>query len=213
MADVFREVEESLREDRALAMAKRYGPIVAVVVVLVLAAVGGWTYWQSSSQAQAEQRTAALAEAIEQIGQDPASARQALAAVSEGQSDGPAMLARFYEAQILINEENAAAAAEIYDGLAADTSVDEVWRDLAAIRAAILLVGTADPAEMRGRLGPFIAETSPWRFTANELMALVALRDGNQDEAIGLLERLRDDVSAPLTLQERSRQLLDSLGQ
>ncbi|MEO1249052.1 MAG: tetratricopeptide repeat protein [Pseudomonadota bacterium] len=213
MADVFREVDEALREDRAKTLAKRYGPIGIAVVVLIVAGVGGWTFWQDRTKSQAEQRTAALTEAVAQMDQSPASAQAALEAVAADGADGQAMLARFYQAQIMIDEGNIQAAAEIYDQLSGDASVGQIWRDLAGLRAAILLVGTDEPAEVRARLSAFTAVESPWRFTANEMMALLALREGNQEEAIGILENLRDDGAAPGSLRERAGRLIDSLGQ
>lgn len=213
MADVFREVDEALREDRAKTLAKRYGPIGIAVVVLIVAGVGGWTYWQDRAKSQAEQRTAALTEAIEQMDQGPDAAQAALEAVAAEGADGQAMLARFYQAQILIDEGDLQGAADIYDRMSGDASVGQVWRDLAGLRAAILLVGTDEPAEVRARLSPFTGAESPWRFTANEMMALLALRDGDEDQALGLLESLRDDVAAPASLRERAGRLIDSLGQ
>jgi len=213
MADVFREVDEALREDRARVLAKRYGPLAIAVVLLIVAGVGGWTYWQDRTQSQAEQRTAALTEAIEQLDQGPEAAQAALESVAAGGDDGQAMLARFYQAQILIDEGEAQAAVQLYDQISTDAGVGQTWRNLAAMRAAILLTGTADPAEVRSRLSAFVGDESPWRFTANEMMALLALRDGDEDAAIGILEGLRDDVAAPASLRERASRLVDSLNQ
>lgn len=213
MADAFREVDEALREDRAVTLAKRYGPAIAVAALIIIGGVGGWTYWQAHAQAQAEQRTEALTEALGRLDDGPEAARQALADVAAQSQDGQAMLARFYEAQILVDEGDSAAAAQIYDQLSGDASVGQTWRNLAAMRAAILVAGTADPGEMRGRLSPFLGEESPWRFTAAELMALAAMREGKSDEARTILEGLQDDVAAPASLRQRAGQLIDSLPQ
>ncbi len=41
-----KEVDENLRRDRMTDFFKSYGKWIAVAVVLFLAAVGGWIYWQ-----------------------------------------------------------------------------------------------------------------------------------------------------------------------
>ena len=46
MADIFDELNEDLRAERARAMAKRYGLIGGIVLLLVVVGVGGWQGWK-----------------------------------------------------------------------------------------------------------------------------------------------------------------------
>ena len=59
-----REVDEDLRRDQAQAFAKRYATIIAGGVLLFLAAIGGWLYWQDRQAkvagADSETLTAAM---------------------------------------------------------------------------------------------------------------------------------------------------------
>ena len=46
MPDIFDEVSEDLRAERAQQMLKKYGGLLAAAAVLVLAATGGWQAWK-----------------------------------------------------------------------------------------------------------------------------------------------------------------------
>ena len=56
-----REVEENLRRDQARDFGKRYGGWIIGGVLLFLAAVGGWIYWQDRQAKQAQQQSETLA--------------------------------------------------------------------------------------------------------------------------------------------------------
>ena len=59
MADIFREVDEALKEDKAKVLWQRYGNAAIAVVVLVVLATGGYVFWQDYSLRRDQERTAA----------------------------------------------------------------------------------------------------------------------------------------------------------
>ena len=46
MPDIFDEVNEDLRADRARTLLRRYGGLLAAGALLVVAGAGGWQVWQ-----------------------------------------------------------------------------------------------------------------------------------------------------------------------
>ena len=54
MTDVFREIEEAIREDRAKELWQRYGNWIIAGAVALVIAVGGYTYWRSHRAAVSE---------------------------------------------------------------------------------------------------------------------------------------------------------------
>jgi predicted negative regulator of RcsB-dependent stress response len=66
----FKEVEENLRRDQLQDFFKSYGKWLAAAVVLFLAAVGGWIYWdqrqQEQSAAQSEELHAIFSDIADQ---------------------------------------------------------------------------------------------------------------------------------------------------
>ena len=63
---------------------------------------------------------------------------------------------------------------------------------------------TQDPVMLAARITPLTAEGNPWRASARELQALVAMRQGRTDEARRILEALSADATAPQALRDRA---------
>ncbi|HEU5284991.1 MAG TPA: hypothetical protein VFU20_00605, partial [Sphingomicrobium sp.] len=63
-----REVDENLRRDQLRDMARKYGGWLVAALVLFLAAVGGWLYWQDRQKAAAAEDSEVLAQIYTDIG-------------------------------------------------------------------------------------------------------------------------------------------------
>ena len=63
MADVFREVDEALREDRARTIWKRYGTLIISAALVIVMATAGFVFWRNYQANQNAQYTAALVSA------------------------------------------------------------------------------------------------------------------------------------------------------
>ena len=204
MTDVFREVDEEVRRDKMTALLRRYGVALLALAVLIVAGVGAFVWWR---QHQATQRSAygvELSRALT-LGQGGDAKGAATAA-------GYGLLARFVEASGLVESGDRDGALARLDGIARDTAVDQMFRDLALLRAAYLHVDDeAAPAFMQ-RLVPLLVDGGAWRFSALELAAASALRAGDKDGARSHLKKITDDAAAPSGLRARAAELLFSLG-
>ena len=63
----YREVDEELRRDQMRGVFDRYGILLACAVVLFLAAVGGFLWWQSHQRGQAEKQAEQLAMVLDDV--------------------------------------------------------------------------------------------------------------------------------------------------
>ena len=70
---------------------------------------------------------------------------------------------------------------------------------------------SGDPAQLATRLAPLTAEGNPWRASAREAQALLALRRGATEEARRILEALVADAAAPAGLRERAQRVAAGL--
>jgi hypothetical protein len=215
MADIFQEVEEDLRRDRYQRLAKKYGGYLVAGMLLLVLGTTGYVLWKNWHETRERAATLQLAEAVDQVAQAGATAGQAAPApavealdrvVAESRS-GPASLARFYEAGLRVRSGDRPAAVAIYDGLAKDTSVAALYRDLATLLAVQLQVDDGDAKSLTERLAPLTVDTSPWRFTALELSGLLAARTGDTERARTTFQQLADDNGAPAGLRARAAEL------
>src|SRR5688500_14340732 len=136
---------------------------------MIVAGVGGWrgyVYWEGKKAQEAgAQFEAAAALAEQKKSAEAEAAFQKLAA--EG-PQGYRTLAKF-RAAAEIGSRDTAAAVKLYDDIAADRNVGPAEQDLAALRAASLLVDTASYADIKARLEPLAGPNRTYRHSAREL--------------------------------------------
>ncbi len=210
---LIREIDEELRQEQFSTLAKQYGKYVAVAAVLLIAGVGGFKGWQSYDQGAREEMTQQYVAALSREQADDAEAAlDAYAALADGASGDVAVLARMRQARLLADGGDMASAQAIYETIAADSSLNQQYRDLASLYAAVILLDSGAPQDALNRLAPLLAETNPWYFSARETAALAHLESGNESTARELLEQLASDPASPEGIRSRSRQLLDSMG-
>jgi hypothetical protein len=204
VSDILDEVEQELRRERAEKVWKRYAPWIIGFVVLVVAGVGGWRYyeWQQST------RAAALGERFEAALDDLdagklAEAEAALKAIRADAPPAVRTLARLAEANALANRD-AAAGAAAFDAIAADATVDEVARELARVRAGHLLVDSASLADLKTRLEAATASGRAFRHSAREVIALAAYRSGEKTEARRWFDMIVADQEVPAGIRARA---------
>jgi hypothetical protein len=203
--DFFREVDEAVRHDRYKRLWDRYAVHALVGAVLVVVAVGGyngWSYWQ---ERQAREAGTAFSEAQTAAGNgDAAKAKETFTRLAEEAPKGYRALARLQLAAVEAQSGEADKAVATYDAVAKDGSVDPILQDNAAIQAATLKLDTADYAEMNQRLRGLAEGSSPWRYSARELLGLSAYRANNMVEAEKQFSALIGDQGTPQNLRERA---------
>lgn len=212
MSDIFREVDEDLRRDRAEKLFKRYGGYGIAAAVLLVAGTAGYTTWRNWQQSQQQQDTAALVAAISQTAQGPDKGVEALAAYAGKADPKMAAIAQFNAAALLIRQGKPAEAATVYDTIAANGTVDGVYRDLATLLGVMERLEGGDPAQLQAKLQPLTADASPWRFSARELTATLAIRAGDKEKARTLFQQLADDAAAPAGVRSRAADLATLYG-
>jgi hypothetical protein len=210
--EFFREVDEELQRDRMLALWRRYGSLVMVLAVAAVLATAGWVAWQHWQERQRAAEAERFAAAIADIGTKPAEAATRLDGFAAEARTGYGALARLREAEAKATAGDEAGAVATLEALAADGSADPLLRDLAAVLAAGRQVDTGDPAALKARLEPLAAAGAPYRYTARELLALLAIRTGDSAGARSTLEELSKEVDIPQAQQQRVGQLLATLG-
>ncbi|CBS86487.1 tetratricopeptide repeat protein [Azospirillum lipoferum] len=212
MSDIFREVDEDLRRDRAEHLFKKYGGAMIAAVVLIVAGTGGYSFWRHWQAQKKEEQTAALVTAIAQSAQGPEKGVEALAAFAGSANPSLAAIAQFNAAALMIRQGKPAEAATVYDGIAGNGSVPAEYRDLATLLAVMQRTDGGDPAQLTAKLQPLTADGSPWRFTARELTAVLAVRAGDTEKARTLFKQLADDQQAPSGVRSRAADLASLYG-
>ncbi len=210
MNDVFHEVDEEIRRDKALVFFNRHGTKLILAAVLVVAGAAAWRFYQE----QSFQERAALGARFEiALNELEAGKRDALTALAGEKGGGtyPA-LAKFRLASEFAHaardEAGARDAASAFDALSSTTGLPTEWRELARLRAALTLIDYAGFDEIEQRLAPLAAGMATFRHSAREGIALAAFRNGQREKALDALQAIILDAESPGGLRQRAEVLL-----
>ena len=208
-----REVDENLRRDQLRGMARRFGPLLIGALVLFLAAVGGWLYWQDKQKSDAAKDSEHLAQVYTDIGTGKLrTVPQRLDVVAKG---GPAAVrasALFTRAAVAIEQNDRATAIAKYREIAADKKIAPPHRDLALIRATTLEFDSLTPEQVIARMQPVTRPGNPWFGSAGELTAMAMVKQGRKTEAGRLFAAIAADRQVPDSIRARAVQIAGSLG-
>lgn len=208
-----REVDENLRRDQLRDMARSYGKWVVAGVVLFLAAIGGYLYWQNRQEQQAVAQSEAMSAALDKVGSGNIKGAEAeLAQLSDSPNDMTRSTALLARASIAIQRSDRKTAGELFAKVAADEAAPQPLRDLATVRGVMVNFDTLKPDEAIARLKPLVEPGKPFFGTAGELTAMAMLAKGDKAGAGQLFARIAADRQVPQTIRDRAVQIAGSLG-
>jgi hypothetical protein len=201
---LFREVDEEVRREQLGKLWERFGNVIlgaCIGVVLLVGGFKGWQYWQNKL---AEEAGMEWYQAIRLAEEGKAAeADAAFDKISESGHAGYAALAELSQAARLGQDGKSEEAVALYDKVANDGSVDDPLRNLARVRAAYLLVDTADVADIRQRLSGLNNPQSSWRHGAREVLMLANVRRGDIKAADQLAAEILTDPATPAAMRAR----------
>ncbi len=232
MSDIFDEVDEDLRADRTKQLLQRYGWLLVVAALAVIAATGAWQGWKYFQSREAVKYSALYLAAMhdaEAAGQPgaPASAGAAASAgfatVAANAGPGYRTLARLQAAALAAEAGQRDKALALWDQVATDSAADPLLRDVATLHWGLIQLdspnlqpgaqfdaGLAD--RIAARLKPLLDPTNPFKTLADEGLGLLAMRRGDPAAARVIFKRVAQDVTAPQGVRGRANGLLAQLG-
>jgi hypothetical protein len=215
LGDIFREIDEELRQEKYEKLWQRYGKLIiaaAVAVILGVAGYKGWEQYQTSRRIEDGARFA-TAKSLLQSGKSE-DARALFEALGRESGTSYGDLSRFHSAALRAKAGDLAGAAGDYAKIADDSDIGKPFRDLALILGALngLNNTSADLAAVSANLQPLSEAGNPWRHSALEIMALIAQKSGDTKTAREYFQRLVDDAEAASGVRGRASQMLAIIG-
>jgi hypothetical protein len=196
VADIFQEVDEDLRRDKALAFWKKYqNHIIGFAIIAVAATAGfsGWKYWK---QQRIEANGAAYLQALQTLQKDPKAAAPQFETLAKD-GGGFAVLARFQQASQTLKDGDKAKAAEQFSAIAKDGSVDKALKDLAAVQGGLAWLDAGKPEDAAKLVEGLTGDNEPYRYSALEVQAQAALAAGDKAKAKTIYEQLKQLGALP----------------
>lgn len=209
---LIREVDDELKHEQLEALWKKHGNLlVAAATALVLGVAGwqAWKAWDMKQRAEAGGVFSAAMQSLQQGKRDEAVAQ--LGKVATEGTAGYQVLADFKLADLKLAAGDRDGAVAAFERVAVGHA-DEIYRDLARLKAAYLQLDGGDPAAVSASVAPLAVESSPWRHSAREIQALAAVKAGDEAKAADLFRNIADDPAAPQGVRARAAEMLNAVG-
>lgn len=213
MSDVFQEIDEELRRDKAAELWKRYGNYVIGLALAIVIGTGGYVAWRDYNQKRAAAHGVEFFAATAlAVSGDRDKAIPAFDALAKSASGGYGVLSRMREAALKAEAGDRDGAAAAYRAVAEDGGAPKELRDIAHLLASLQMLEKLDPTELDRQLAVLRADANPWRYTALELAAIAAMKTGDNGKARELFARIADDPAAPTGVRGRAAEMVSALG-
>jgi hypothetical protein len=208
-----REVDEELRRDQLGSLWRRYGIIAIVLLVLGLAALAGFLWWQSEQQKKAGRDGELLTQAITDLveGKDAGVAAK-LDTLAASPRDGYRAAAKLTKAAMAGEKGDLKAAVAQYKLVVDDAELPQPFRDLARLRQTALEFDTLPPDTVVERLKPLAVAGNPWFGSAGEMVAVAYMKMNKPELAGPLFAAIAKDEQVPETIRGRAVRLAGVLG-
>ena len=206
-----REVDEDLKNESMKKLWDKYGLFITICVVVALSLAVSYESIKAWYIKRAENWSDTYAVALNL--QNQGKYDESLAALNviiDGKFGAFADLAKMQQVNVLSDQGKEEEAIIALSTIANDKDFNKQLRDLAIIKLASHKLDTATSEEIKTILEP-IASDNAWYETAQEMSAIVAVRDGNIEEAKNIYQSLLDNTSVSDELKNRVRDILSVL--
>ena len=213
MDDIFKEVDEELREERLTKIWKRIGPYVVGIlsgaIIITSAVIGYREYDETQRQNWGVQFAEAMNLSEEGNWQESLDLFETL---TEKTNLGYKTLSLFQAASLYAKNGNKEKALEIYQSLE-NKALDENFRDLATLMLIYLQFDNADPEILEKRIEELASKGNPWYYNAVELKGFLFAKQKNKEKQIEIFNILSKDNKAPEGVRTRANDMLAILGE
>lgn len=209
---LFREVDEEVRQERYQQLWKTYGTYAVIAVVLIVGATIALVLWRDAQQSARDADSTRFLDAVVQESVQADAALLELRALAQDGTPAYRFLAKLREARLLASQGDKAQALAIFDSVAADSDLRGTYRDIARLLAVANGLDVMSQSEVEERIGPLNKDGNPFQVTAREFLAVAAIQAGERERAAELLRANQTDPTAPRASRARATELLTAIG-
>jgi hypothetical protein len=212
MSDIFREVDEDVRRDKAAEFWKKNQNYIIAAVAFIVLATAGWRFYDYRRLQAAQAAGAQFEQALEL--DRTGKATEAAAALAKIAAEGPngyRLIARLSEAALQAKTDPAGAIAA-YDALVQDASIGPQFQETARLRAGLLRLDAGQTDKAKTELEALAGAAGAYRHTAREMLGVIALQAQDYEGAGKWLDMVVADPEAPRSVRQSVELLLGLVG-
>lgn len=211
MTDAFiQEVTEDVHNDNLKAFWNKYGLYVVLFVVIAVSSAVGFETIKGWRQKQLQAKTEAYISAMVQNGNYDASVK-ALEKIAAGNYGIYSQQARINIADILFEQNKVSEATDMLQAIIDNEELSERTRSLAALKLATYKLDTAPSDKVKALLQPIVDANNAWSPLAQEMLAMLAVKDGDFEKARSIYSGLLQNENMSENFRGRIQDMLSAL--
>lgn len=203
------EVSEEVRRDRLYNFFRKYAWVGVLVVLTIVGGTAFLEYQKATVKSKAEKVGSAVMKALE--GSDEKERAELLANIESSNPEVKSIVAMLKAAEEIALQ-NYAAASKSLKTISEDSSIGQIYRDIAEFKFLLLSHDRVEDALLLTGFEKLASPGNPFRLLAEEQIAIIELKNRENDAAVAKLRSILEDAELTDTIRQRVTQLLISLG-
>jgi hypothetical protein len=203
------EVSEEVRRDRLYNFFRKYAWVGVLTVLIIVGGTAFLEFKKATAKSKAEEVGSAVMKALE--GSDEKERAELLANIEVTNPEVKSIVAMLKAAEETTLQ-NYAAASKSLKAISEDLSTSQIYRDIAEFKFLLLSHDRIEDSLLLTGFEELASAGNPFRLLAEEQIAIIKLKNRENDAAVAKLRSILEDAELTDTIRQRVTQLLISLG-
>jgi hypothetical protein len=203
------EVSEEVRRDRLYNFFRKYAWVGVLTVLTIVGGTAFLEFKKATAKSKAEEVGSAVMKALE--GSDEKERAELLANIEVTNPEVKSIVAMLKAAEETTLQ-NYAAASKSLKAISEDLSTAQIYRDIAEFKFLLLSHDRIEDSLLLTGFEELASAGNPFRLLAEEQIAIIKLKNRENDAAVAKLRSILEDAELTDTIRQRVTQLLISLG-
>ena len=200
--EILSEIEEDLQKERIKKYWNTDGIYIIVVVLFIILAVGGWQFYRIWHEKKLLNESNLFFQVLNEKNFSQLNEKSNL-------SFGYDLLLKFQKANTLIEQGDKDSAQEIWEQIAFNNSVNDIYRKTAII---LSVMSFGDKSSLFDDFEEMVSLDDSLGVLSSEIKAIILIQNGKKNEARELLNEIVNSNKINVRSSERINTILDSLG-
>lgn len=205
-----REIDEELKNEKLKKIWDKYGLFIIIFVVLAVSAAVSFETFKAWNEKRNQEFSDTYAYALNLQNQGRyAEAMEVLDKLQKSKKAVYSDIAEIQMANIMMEQNKVEEAIAILENVVKDEDFNPQMKQIATIKLASYKLDYAPSEEIQSMLAPLVRENGVWTNIAKEMLAMLAVRDGDLDRAKTLYQEISVAANTPETLKARAQDMLN----
>lgn len=218
MSDLFREVDEALKQEKMELFWQKYKNYIIIFCVSLVLGTAISVFWKQHKESQYKEKTAEFYNIIIKEADSKETGKEQtqetitqLKSFIESAPGGLEIMATLNEAALEHKNGNVDKAISTYESIIKDHSSDQSIVNLANIYIGYITITDEQRHQAFSHIEKLTETKTPWKFLAKEVLSLRLIQEKKLDDASKQIDELINDPETPDTIKQRSYEMKTKL--